>query len=61
MGHELEAVGAMLEAEGRVLKDLADEGKHLTDPVDIERNRAARDAQVKLFHRVNEALAKHLG
>ena len=56
----MEAVAAVLEAESNVMRDLAEEAKALTDPAALAQNLRKREAQVRLFQRVNEELAKRL-
>ena len=60
MADEMEALAAVLETEGSILKVLSEEGDLLTDPVALQRNRTMREQHVELFRKLNEALAKRL-
>jgi hypothetical protein len=50
----MEALAAVLEIEGSILKHLAEEGDLLIDPLALQRNRTKREKQVELFRRLNE-------
>ena len=60
MADEMEALATVLETESSILKDLAEEGDLLTDPLALQQNRTKRDKQVEVFRQLNEALAKRL-